>query len=178
MLNTSKMSPRSKKAQSPSPAAVLVVIIAAIMVLYVLVLPPDVREDLLNDGKSTSGSGADGQSGSSAAGAALLSEKVGRLTALSDDTIEHELPSLRIFDTTQAQVVKEINSIYVKRSIMSMQRANLSFTLDPSTSSDVKLAFNVKVADGRLFISLNNEPIATLSSPSLASPPPIAIPQE
>lgn len=182
MLNATKfrLSARKqlRKAQSASSAAVLVIIIAAVMVLYVLVLPPDVREELLNDGKSPSGSGSGGQSGSSPSGAVLLSERVGTLTALSDDNVEHELNSLRIFDTTQAQVIKELSSIYVRRSIMSMQRANISFSVDPETSSNLKLAFNVKVADGRMFIYLNNEPIATLSSPSPVSPPPIAIPHE
>ena len=167
-----------KKAQSGpggGSAAVLIVIIAAVLVLYVLFLPPDVREQLLNGDKASSGSGSG--SGNSGNILSLVDERVGQLTSLSKTSMTHDLSSFRIYDTTQAVAIKELNSVYVKRSVFTTQAANFTFSLNPQTSNNVKLAFNVHTGEGILFVAVNGVQIAAVSA-SDQQVQPIPIPNE
>jgi len=163
---------------SGGPAAILIVIITAIMVIYILFLPPAERDKLLNNGNTGTGVQPGGtSSGTTRVLTSLLNEKVGTLTTISSQTVNHEMSSFRIFDTTQAQVLKQINSLYVKRSVLSEEDANLTFAVDPTVSKNLKLSFNVKAASGYLLIQLNGQPIATVKL-DVGNPDPIVIPSE
>jgi len=171
-------SPRTRRAQGPTGgnAAILIIIITALLVLYILFLPPADRDKLLNSGGSSSDSGSVSDAGSASQNV-LLSENVGTITAITNDRVTHDMPSFHIFDTTKSAVVKQISSLYVKRSALSSQSENMTFALDPTVSKNVKLSFNVRASSGFLIIRLNGQSLATVQL-TTGSPEPIPIPDE
>lgn len=145
---------RFRRAQmSGTGAAVLVLIIAALIVLYVLFLPPDVREELL---EGESASRATGQAGQEV----LLLESPGRLDYITQGTIEHSMPSLQLYSTTNAALLNIVPSLYIKNGWFDNLEENVTFTLDdPELTGNVIFAFNTKVHKGRLQIRFNGNVI-------------------
>lgn len=154
---------RSKAQASGTGAAVLVAIIAALIVVYVLFLPPATREELLND-QAGYGPGAPG-----GAGQPLLLATPGKLDYLPQTEIEHTLPPLNLFSTTNAIVLKSIATLYVKNAWFDKVVGTVTFSIpDLANTDNVYLSFTVKTHMGRLLILLNgqevfNDEITTLN---------------
>jgi len=141
-----------KSQASGAPAAILVAIIAALIVLYILFLPPGEREVLLEGNGSGSADGESEVSGN----ATILLESPGRLDYLAEDEIEHTLPSVNLFTTTQAIMLESRSSVYVKNAWFDKSYFNISFPIEDLENTDsVQLVFNVKDASGRLILRLN-----------------------
>lgn len=143
-------------------SAILIIIITTLIVLYILFLPPGDRAELL--GESTGGSGGGGSSGSSTSAPmpsmTLLDENIGRISYVDSDEREHPIPSFRIGTRTDGNVLKEVNSVYVKSSVFDTIIENISFRLDTEFTSNLKLSFNVgNGASGRLMVVLNGRQI-------------------
>jgi hypothetical protein len=148
---------KSKKGQmGATSAATLIAIIAGLIVLYILVLPPAEREKLL-EGNATE----DGEDiGEVKEVKTLLSINPGRLDYLAQKEIEHIIPSVNLNIITEAVVLKEVDSIYVKRALFSEEKSNISFSIeDLENTEDVLLNFIATRRSGRLIIKLNGREI-------------------
>ncbi|MCX8146942.1 MAG: hypothetical protein N3D84_00555 [Candidatus Woesearchaeota archaeon] len=148
----------NKRAQpSGAGAAVLITIIAALIVLYILLLPPESRERLLEGNES----GEEGnETGLATGNLTLLIESPGRLDYLTQKEIEHTLPPINLFTRKKAVVLESRQSIYVKNAWFDRIFYNISFSIDDiKNTENVKLVFNVKKASGRLILKLNGEEI-------------------
>ncbi len=138
---------------SGTGAAVLVLIIAALIVLYILFLPPEVREEILEGDGSTRPGVPSGQE-------VLLLESPGRLDSISQRTIEHSMPSVQLYSTTNAQLLHTVPSLYVKNGWFDKVEENVTFRIaDPALTSNVIFAFNTRVHEGRLRIRSNGETV-------------------
>ena len=138
-----------KKGQGAVGAAILVAIIAILIVLYVLFLPPGEREELFEEyGEDLASEIKENIT--------LLDKSPGRLDYLAQTEIEHSLPSVNLNIFTEAQIIKELDNLYVSKSLFGEKKANVSFELtNPQDVEELMLNFIVKKADGRLIINLN-----------------------
>lgn len=156
-----------RKAQTASSAATLVVLIAGFILLYILLLPAEDREALLQDEYSYPGGSSDTTSdytsssspaltAASLVGESLLSESPGRVYYLEESSFEHELSAINLYTTIEAAVLFDQDSLYVKNGIFDQLSRNVTFTLaDPDYTDNVLLSFNVGKSQGRLQILLN-----------------------
>lgn len=162
-----------KRADSGSNAAIFVAIMLALIILYVLFLPPEVREELLEGNLSDDGDGDDGDD----LNKTLLYERPGTLEYISDDYRNHELPAFRLYATESGEVLKEQASLYLKNSAFEKSFASLTFSADEDNMDNYLLSFNVEQSGGRLLIRLNNEEIFN-GELRTGSPQPISLPSD
>lgn len=145
-----------KKAQDASGAALLVVIIAVAILLYILFLPPDERARILNEDGSHTNDGS--VSASDLDGEILLSESPGRLDSLKKDEFTHEISSFTLFSTTESGVIKELDSLFVSKSVFSEKEFTLEFDVfDKNLIDNFLLSFTKKQGSGVLTILLNDK---------------------
>jgi hypothetical protein len=162
-----------KRGQSANSAAVVIILIAVMIILYILFLPPEDRAALLGEDNS----GNNGNGGSSSARTNILMKSPGRIYPSGSNMVEHKLPSFMVFTTTNANELKRVDSMYVKNSPFNMQKGELIFYYDETTTESPKLSFNVVKQTGLLKITLNDKKVyeGTLSE---GSPPPLSLPSE
>lgn len=158
-----------KRAQSTGTgAAVLILLIAVLIVLYILFLPPQARQDILDQ---------PGPGGQGVLSKDLLIESPGRIEVLESGSIEHNLPAVNLFSTTQAVVIKTLSSLYVKRGWLDTQPANVTFALENVAHTDnVLLGFTFRSSRGRLMVKLNGYEIFNSELRSIMEP--VRIPHE
>lgn len=158
----------SRKGQAnASSAAILIALIGLAIVVYILTLPPDARDELLygtgGPGPGTpGGSGAwgGGQWGGGGAGPLLiLVESPGTLRLQTSPHVEHNIPSTTVFASTSTVVVKELSSLRPRNSLFSQQGATFTFNTQGLLTDRLLLSFNVDQARGDLIILLNGQVI-------------------
>lgn len=160
---------------SGSQAAVLILIITLLIVLYVVFLPGKERSELFGDDP---GEGEGEGEFDPNYERLVLDERVGRLDYLKFKEYEHTVPSVFVTTRTEANSLKEFNSVYVKNGVFDQKFANLSFAIDdPENTDNVLLSFVVKRARGILTIKLNGYTLLSNELTS-ANPAPISLPKE
>jgi len=126
------------------------------MILYILFLPADVREDILDDDDN----GDNGDAESITGRKVLLSETPGVLEDLDVLEYEHPLPSINLFTTTGAEVIKKVNSLYIKNSVFDKKFEEVDFSVDNlGEVGNFLLSFSAKKYKGRLIVLLNDNEI-------------------
>lgn len=163
----------NKRGQSGANSAILVALMALAIILYILFLPPDVREDLLDGNRTQNGGSGD----STALNLTLLHEKPGTISYVDFGYRNHELPSFRLYSADVGSVLKEQDSIYLKNSAFEKKFATISFKAENPGLKNFLLSFNVEKAKGRLLINLNGQNIFDRAL-SEGSPLPIKLPQD
>jgi len=142
---------RRKRGQATG-AAILVAIIAVLIVLYILFLPPEERREILEEVEEEEGV----VSVYDLVNVTLLEEVPGRLDYIAQKEIEHAIPTVNLNLMVQPQVLKEIDSLYIKKSVFGQEKANISFSVaDPSNIENIILNFKVRASKGRLIVVLN-----------------------
>ena len=152
-----------KKAEyGAGSAATLVILIAGLIILYLLFLPPAERNELLGDQYV-------GLNGNYDADAALelydfnetaLSTSPGRIDYLKEAEFEHLISAVNLYTVTQAGFLLQEDALYVKNGIFDQLFRDVEFTIgDLENTENVLLSFNIQKAAGRLQIYLNNEMI-------------------
>lgn len=150
---------------SGTGAATLVAVITLLIVLYILFIPPESREELLELNTTLSEDGSqetipeDFEPYNKTL--TLACEGIpGRVDYIAQKEVEHNIPATTIMTRTSAAVIKEIRSIYVKNSLFSDKIENISFSIeDISNTKNVLLSFLVKERSGRLIIRLNSHEV-------------------
>jgi hypothetical protein len=139
-----------KKAQSGMNAAMLVAILAALIVIYIIFLPSDDRLDLVgeNDTLGTSSSSDE---------EVLLEDNEIIMEVMGDNEIDHDLPSVNLYTSTEASVIREENSVYVKNGVFDKKDDMINFKLsDPDNTGDMLISFDAKKSKGNLILIMNN----------------------
>ncbi len=141
----------NKKGQA-TRTAVLIIVITALILLYILFLPPAERAKLLDESTD--------DDSDTVTEADLLVKNPGRLDYLKDLSLEYSLPSFNLYSTTGSALLKDFSSVYVKKSLFSEEKQNLDFTIeDYNQTKNVKLSFKKDKSKGRLLIKINDEPL-------------------
>lgn len=139
----------SRKAQDGGNASILVLIIMIAIILYVLLLPGPIRDDLLRGNDSSDG-------GSVTTGIYFLNEQPGTITVIDRDEYSRNLPSVVLKSTTNSQEIKRVNPFYVKSGFLTKKTKTIPFTLEnPSLADNVLLSFDVTAHKGILYVTLN-----------------------
>jgi len=163
---------RLKKAQSAGGAAAFVAILTLLIILYILFLPPDIRNELLSETPSGTGSG----STSTASSTILLKQTIGRVDYIKTNEKNYDLPTVRIQTPTSAQLIKSVNSAKIKNGIFDKDNKEYSmdFDIDTLATNNILLSFAVDKYSGPLLITLNGRPIFS-SEIKAPNPSPITL---
>lgn len=162
-----------RKGQNASGAAVLVAAIAAILIAYILFLPPAERDALL--GTNSGGNGGNGGNGGTGGTyhdpITLLQENIGTITLASTNSVEHSIPSVKVTTQINAGEIKRVESLAIKRGTFEESTKEIKFSVDTSISQNLVLSFNIRSSKGMLTITLNGEDILNSElSPGSAQP--------
>lgn len=156
---------RNKKgAITPTPGtdiAALVLLIALFMIVYVLLLPPADRQDLLESNPNYNNGGTSGDYNDSYyQGISLLSASPGKLYPFERNTITKDFPPAILFTRTESDTINLASQIEVKRSPFSEQTRTYTFAADDLNDIiNAKLFFFIQEGDGTFYVELNGQTI-------------------
>lgn len=147
------MQKKGQKTESATAAAVLIAVIAGLIVLYLLFIPPAEREKILDEKEVPE----------------VIAEENVTLFELEAPKLflpptkkefEQSFPNINIFVWEEGTELKRLDTLYVKRSLVSEKKATINFELiNLADTKNVLLNFMVKESKGRLIISLNDNEI-------------------
>jgi hypothetical protein len=145
----------SKKAQaSGSGAAIVVILITALIVLYVLFLPEGDRNDLLGTTSTGTGNAAPG----AITGSMLLDEHPGTMTVVKDNEFQHSIPSFNLFTKTEDTTLKSIESFHIESAGSTPGTKAIMLSTNDRVQN-AKLSFSVPHHSGNLVITQNEQEI-------------------
>jgi len=164
---------RRKKGQA-GQIPILILVIGVILVVYILMLPPPDRAELLDQNRTSSG-GSDEVKDEFTV---LMTKRPGTLTNIPDTEIYHDLPGFSLFTKTDAIEVRNVNSIVLQKSLFDEQNWPLEFDVsDFNYKDNFVLSFNAPTNEGVLTITLNDRIIFSKDI-NTQSPSPITIPKD
>lgn len=141
-----------KKAQvtSGSSVAIFIFLFALFMVLYVLLLPPEEREALLNETSVEDGQEIIARTD------LLLKTNPGILKPVSSDKVIHEINSINLYLKNEPVSSDLATSLYISKGLFSEDNRQLIFNIEDLENLDkVNLYFLVVEGNGNLIIALN-----------------------
>ncbi len=146
------VSKRCRKGQADATsAAALVAVIATLIVIYLLFLPPDIREELIVGNKTN-----ESTSTSASNNLTLLSESPQHISYISQTEYEHSIPVFSLFKTTNSVNLLTENPFYIKNSWTGSTIKDISFSVpDLPNTGNVVLSFVAAKHSGILTITLN-----------------------
>ncbi|MEK6886866.1 MAG: hypothetical protein AABW88_03465 [Nanoarchaeota archaeon] len=151
----------SKKGQAGG-AAGLVAIIAFLIILYILIIPEDIRSDLINgtsDSKSTTKSTTLSES-------ILVFEHPGTLDPITLKNREKVLDSFNLRADKGAVVLKSAEAVHIENGWLRRNPYNFSFKVtDLGNTDNYVLAFDVINSYGRITVALNGKEIYNSPAP-------------
>ena len=136
--------------------AVLVALIALFIILYVLLLPPEARKELLQD----QGAGVTNEQGV-LGGKAYFSRFLGELSPKTgSNTIYHNVPAANLFTTSEKDLTTISDFIQVSSGFANSKDQNIAFAISsPEDIRQATLYTLVEEADGDLVLTLNGNKI-------------------
>lgn len=150
---------KNRKAQSGTGAASLLVIIAGLIILYVLFIPPAEREKIL-EGEENVTEAEEIKEILDEVNQTLVLEYPGTMTSSDLDERTFDLPSLTIGSKVASQVLETANTVFVESSVFRQKTETLDFEIENVDDIEgLLLSFNIKDADGMLIIELNGKEI-------------------
>jgi len=143
--------------EGASGAAGLVLFIGFIIIVYILAIPPENRNQLLEFNETNES----GSSGNNITGnRTLLEESPGSLYPSAQKVFKHNLNQLALSASTEDTVLYKRPSAYILTSKLDKRTASIHFKLEqPENVKALLLSFNVDKAYGRLIVELNGEDI-------------------
>jgi len=143
-----------RKAQGGLNAAILIAVIAGLIILYILFLPAEEREELLENKtiKKSSDTGMEDEN-------TLLLVFPNRLEE-DEDILDKDIPNIFLFETTSAKELEVINPFLIRKGWFDEKTKTANFRIDNlEDTGNVILSFRAKKHDGILTIKLNSEVI-------------------
>jgi len=148
------MALHTKRGQSAAGAAVFLAVIAGLLIMFIVLIPPAERAELLGD-KYTSST-----TSSSSGTSNLLITAPGKIDYLAQREIEHPLPVIQVYTQAESRILAEKNLIYARKTIINHEESIFPFSVsDLSNTQDLVLNFKVTNVEGRLVVQLNGETI-------------------
>ncbi len=160
------------KAQSAVEVTVVVLLLAIGMLGYVILLPEDVRNEILDEETSTTTDDDDDVDGE-----VLLSESPGYVSPSKSTSHTRSLEPIRLYSTTESNSKALASSITISRSILGNNYKNIQFTVDNLEELEsLSVLFFASEFKGPLRIKLNDQLVydAELNSADL----PITLPMD
>ena len=153
---------RAEVSTSSSGAAALIGLIALFLILYVLFLPADIRQELLDEDIDPYGYDNDSDNtDNDAVWKLILEESPGRLNVLDvTDCVgkecAHEISSFVLFKSTNSEILDDYNPFIIKNNIMTKKFNSINFdVMDLEHTENTFLTFTTYEHTGVLTIKLN-----------------------
>ncbi|PIN69446.1 hypothetical protein COV93_05520 [Candidatus Woesearchaeota archaeon CG11_big_fil_rev_8_21_14_0_20_43_8] len=148
----------AKKGQTGGGAASVVALLAGLLLLYILFLPPDIREELLEGNVTSNSTGSTSTADKN--DRIILSESPKRLDYFSENEVEHNIADIRLFSKTSGSKILEKNDIHLKKSWFAEEKKSIDFDVKDLDNVDkVLLSFTASTYDGRVQITLNGNEV-------------------
>lgn len=157
-----------KHGQSANRVGTMIILITVVLLLYLLFLPPDTRDQILFNESTSPGenAGSDDQ-----VIERLLDTTVGDLEYVDRNQRRHSVPAYTVSAELEGQELQARESMRVSRSLFNEREGRVRFTTTPSLTEDVRLSFNVESGQGDLTVRLNDDVIYTDETGSGSVPP-------
>lgn len=175
---------RAQESKSSGGAAALIGLIGLFLVLYVLFLPADLRQELLDDNITPYGENPNTTIiENNAVWSSILTESPGRLDVLDVTNCiakecSHEISSFVLFKTTDSEVLDSYNPFIIKNNIMTKKFNSVNFDImDLEHTENTFLTFTSYEHRGLLTIKLNGNIIYEKEIDSF-NPTPIELPKD
>ena len=160
------MSRKRGEAPTIKSGGPLLIVITLLIVIYLIVLPPETRQELLGEAPVSGGSDLDtGTSNERNAvqeypGAEFVFSGPGRIDTATRSEYTHRLASVHLTAREDAQVLFTENPFIVRSNIFEETSHSSTFSVsDPDLASNVLMTFNAEEHAGVLSITLNGHPI-------------------
>jgi len=141
---------------SGTGAASLIAVIGLLIVLYILFLPPESRQELLGENTTSSSGGSTTTATVTAFNRTLVSVNPGRIDYTAELEVDHNIPSVNLISRQSGNVLEEIDALRVTRSLFTEQVGNMTFMLkDTQNTENALLSFSAQKYQGALKIKLN-----------------------
>jgi hypothetical protein len=169
---------KNRKAQSAGGAAAFIAVVTLLIIVYILFLPPAIREDLLNT-PGDSGSGdyiGGGTYGARNDSTVLFRQNIGRVDYINTEEKKYDIPTVRLNSPTYAQILKAVPIIAIKNALFDKENSvyTMDFDVEKDSTDNVMLSFVVKRGRGPINIELNGRQIFN-GVLDTANPPPIQL---
>ena len=152
--------PAGKRGQA-GPIGALLALLAVFIVIYMLMIPPDLRQELLDGETAGKDPAEDSPSSRFSYNETVLEVTPGRIDYLKFSEYDHPLPAVSLYSTTEAEENKIGDAVYIKNGIFHKKTGNVSFSIDdPEDVDNILLYFSVAEGrnnKGRLKVVLNGE---------------------
>ena len=133
-----------------SSIATFIFLMALFIVIYILLIPPTDRDELLGT-NSTSNEGTNEIDSE-----ILLEQEPGKLKITDEDSIIHEISSINLYQKEEPLIKDLANTLYLEKSLTTQTKRNLIFNADDMENLErVTLVFVVLEGKGNLIINLN-----------------------
>jgi len=159
---------QKRKAQSGNKSAILVIIITALLILFILSISPEDREELLNNGNTPIGTDPSFPDSIN-----LIRANPGKINYQPQNEIIHEFAPFNIDASVKGELLHTKNSIYLKNAVFEKITDQIILKITPELTSNVLINFNVIKSSGSLIIKVNGEtifnaPIGPGNSPAIS----------
>ena len=143
-----------KRAQAAVEVSVLIFLIGVFIIGYIILLPAEDRQELLD---STSSDIGEDSSDEDNVGKTLLSEAPGDVSSSKSGTSTTSLEPMRLYSTTESATETLATSLTVSRSILANNYKTLHFDMDNLDNlEDLGLLFLITESKGDLVVELND----------------------
>ena len=149
-----------------SAAAAVILLIGLVIVVYLVLLPEEAREDVLEgrdldfDEFDDDNDDDNGDDDDNDRDKTILLRNPGKLLPSGKDEVEKKFASVNLLDTSEKQNKKLADRIFVSRSIFSNNFEELEFIVeDVENLEKLSLFFNIKSAKGSILIQLNGKTV-------------------
>ena len=144
---------KTRKAQvSGTPAAAVVLVIAAFILIFIVLIDQKDRDELLGNKNETAVREGEGQEKIGV----LLEEQPGTITTLNRREFEQDIPSFNLIVKNEDKTLKEVDSVFIESGGVSSKTVPF-FVRDRAENG--RLAFSVNDYSGKLTILFNGERI-------------------
>lgn len=135
-------------------ASSVIIIFAVLLMVYILLLPEDSRNDLLD---LDDGNGNGNYNSSTTSKRLLLDESPGTIDNQGRTQYDYTIPSLRIITKTDAKVIKEENPFITKNGWFTKKEKIIEFEVEDKKNTDnLIVSFNTVKREGLLTAKLND----------------------
>lgn len=148
-------------ASATEGAATIIIIIGLLITAYIILIPENAREDVLEGREIDYGDFTDGDNDDSIDSnkdKIILLRNPGELLPTGRDDVKKSFASVNLFRTSEKESKKLADVVIVSRSAFSNDFKDLEFTINNVESlGGLSLFFNIKKAEGNIEIGLNGK---------------------
>ncbi|MFW5746415.1 MAG: hypothetical protein ACOCWQ_02575 [Nanoarchaeota archaeon] len=152
----------NRRAEGPSykSGGPTLILVTLLVIMYIILLPPDAREELLGDPVTDIDDGISGDIPSVGEETEFVFAGPGRVDVASRDAYDHDIAAIHLSSRTDAKVIHASNPFQVKYTVFEHKPHQITFSVDdPGLVDNPIITFSATRHSGTLTITLNGHQI-------------------